>query len=117
MGRVVMVLKRPPYGDINAAEAVRHAMGGVSAELCVDLILVDGGVLLARKNQEDTGTGFTNLEEALKDCIDMGVEVYADRASLRDHHLEAGDIVDAVKMTSAFQIAELIQGAATTMIF
>jgi predicted peroxiredoxin len=117
MGRIAMVLKRPPYGDINAAEAVRHAMGGLAGDLSVDLILVDSGVLLARKDQDDTGTGFTNLEGALKDCIEMGVEVYADKASLREQHLEAADIVDGVKITNALQIAELIQDAATTMIF
>lgn len=117
MGRIAMILKRPPYGDINAAEAVRHAMGAVAGDLNVDLILVDGGVLLARKEQDDTATGFTNLEGVLKDCVDMGVEVYADKASLREQHLEPADMVDGVKMRNALQIAELIQDAATTMIF
>jgi sulfur relay (sulfurtransferase) DsrF/TusC family protein len=117
MGRIAMILKRPPYGDINAAEAVRHAMGGLAGDLSVDLILVDSGVLLARKDQDDTATGFTNLEGALKDCIEMGVEVYVDKASLREQHLEPADIVAGVKITNALQIAELIQDAATTMIF
>ena len=117
MGKIAMVLKRPPYGDINAAEAVRHAMGGLANDLGVDLILVDSGVLLARKGQDDTGTGFTNLEGALKDCIDMGVEVYADEASLREQHLEAADLVDGVKITNAHQIAGLMRAASTTMIF
>ena len=117
MGRIAMVLKRPPYGDINAAEAVRHAMGGLANELSVDLILVDSGVMLARKGQDDTGTGFTNLEGALKDCVEMGVEVYADEASLKEQHLEAADIVEGVKITNARQITGLIQAASTTMIF
>jgi len=117
MGKIAMVLRRAPYGDINAAEAVRHAMGGVADELTVDLILVDSGVLLAKKGQDDTDTGFTNLEGTLKDCIDMGVEVYADKASVREQHLESADIVDGVKLASAAEIAELMQEAKTTMIF
>ncbi len=117
MGKIVMILRRAPYGDINAAEAVRHAMGGAADELTVDLILVDSGVLLAKKGQDDTGTGFTNLEGTLKDCIDMGVEVYADKASVREQHLESADIVDGVKLASAAEIAELMQEAKTTMIF
>ncbi len=117
MSRIAMVLKRPPYGDINAAEAVRHALGGVAGELGVDLILVDSGVLLARKGQDDTATGFTNLEGALKDCIDMGVEVYADKASVREQQLDSADIVDGVKVANALQVSELIQNAKTTMIF
>ncbi len=117
MDKIAMILKRSPYGDISAAEAVRHALGGVAGELAVDLILVDGGVLLAKKGHDDAGTDFTNLEGALKDCIDMGVEVYADKASIREQHLESADIADGVKSANAMQIAELIQKAKTTMIF
>lgn len=117
MGTVAMILRRAPYGDINAAEAVRHAMGGAADELDIDLILVDGGILLAKKGQDDTGTDFTNLESTLKDCIDMGVQVYADRASVREQHLELTDMIDGVKIANAAEIAELIRAAKTTMIF
>ena len=30
MSKIAMILRKAPYGDINAAEAVRHAMGGAS---------------------------------------------------------------------------------------
>jgi len=117
MEKVAVILKRSPYGDINAAEAVRHAMGGVGAEFAVSLVLVDGGVLLAKKGQDGTGTGFTNLGETLRDCIEMGVEVFADKGSIREQHLETEDIVDKVKIENTIQIAELIQEAKTTLIF
>lgn len=55
MSKIAMILRKAPYGDINAAEAVRHAMGGAADELSVSLVLVDSGVLLARKGQDDTG--------------------------------------------------------------
>ncbi len=117
MGNVAMILKRSPYGDINAAEAVRHALGAVSCEMAADLILVDGGVLLAKKGQDDKGTGFTNLEGALKDCNEMGVTVYADTASLKVHHLASSDLVESVKSVSGEKIAELVKDAKFTMIF
>jgi tRNA 2-thiouridine synthesizing protein D len=117
MANVAMILKRSPYGDINAAEAVRHALGAVSLEMSVDLILVDGGVLLAKKGQDDTGTGFTNLEGALKDCLDMGVTVYADTASLKVHRLASNDLVESIKSVSGEKIAELVKEAKSTMIF
>jgi len=117
MAAIAMILKRSPYGDINAAEAVRHALGAVSGELSVDLILVDGGVLLAKKGQDDTGTGFTNLEGALKDCLDMGVSVYADGQSLKTRRVAQGDVVDGVKAVGGKEIAGLIKEATTTMIF
>jgi len=117
MGKIAMILRRAPYGDINAAEAVRHAMGGAADELNIDLILVDSGVLLAKKGQDDTGTGFTNLEGALRDCIDMGVNVYADKASVREQQLDSGDLVDGVRIVNAIEIAGAVQEAKTTVIF
>ncbi|HKN19635.1 MAG TPA: DsrE family protein [Dissulfurispiraceae bacterium] len=117
MSKIIMILRRPPYGDINAAEAVRHAMGGIADDLNIHLVLIDGGVLLTKKGQDESGTGFTNLEEALKDCIDMGVEVSAEELSLKYNCLEPQDIVDGVKIISEAEIAELLTDAKTTMIF
>jgi tRNA 2-thiouridine synthesizing protein D len=117
MGRVTMILRKPPYGDISAAEAVRHALGAVSGDMAVSLILVDGGVQLARKGQDDTGTGFTNLEATLNDCKEMGVEVFADNLSLIEHDLKKEDIVEGVEVASESDIAALIKNADTTMIF
>jgi tRNA 2-thiouridine synthesizing protein D len=117
MGRIAMVVRKSPYGDINAAEAVRHAMGGLADELAVDIILVDGGVLLARRGQDITGTGFTNLGGALKNCIDSDLAVYADRSSLNEQHLEASDIIEGVTIANAADIAELVQKARAIMIF
>lgn len=117
MGNIAMILKRSPYGDINAAEAVRHALGAVSFEMSVDLILVDGGVLLAKKGQDDTGTGFTNLESTLKDCLEMGVAVYADVASLKAQRVASNDVVENVKLVGVKEIAGLLKEAKATMIF
>lgn len=117
MAQIAMILKRPPYGDISAAEAVRHALGAVSGELSAVLILIHGGVLLAKKGQDEAGTGFTNLGGALKDCVDMGVEVYADTQSVREHRLDPEEIIEGVKMAGNAEIAQIVKDAKTTMIF
>jgi tRNA 2-thiouridine synthesizing protein D len=117
MAAVAMIIKRSPYGDINAAEAVRHALGAVSFDMSVDLILVDGGVLLAKKGQDDTGTGFTNLEGTLKDCLEMGVSVYADVVSLKAQRVAANDLIENVKLVGSKEIAGLVKEAKATMIF
>lgn len=117
MANVAMILKRSPYGDINAAEAVRHALGAVSFEISVNLILVDGGVLLAKKGQDDSGTGFTNLEATLKDCLDMGVVVYADTLSMNAQRMDPKDLIEGVKAISGKEIAGLLKDAKSTMIF
>lgn len=117
MQNIAMILKRPPYGDINAAEAVRHALGAVSSEINVTLILVDGGVLLAKKGQDESTTGFTSLGDSLRDCIEMGVSVYADIASLKAKGVASSDLLENVKPVGWEEIAGLIKDAESTMIF
>ena len=117
MGTVAMILRKAPYGDINAAEAVRHALGAVSDDLKVSLILVDGGVLLARKGQDDTDTGFTNLEATLKDCKEMGIDIFADNLSLIEQGLNKEDMADVVETASESEIAAILTEADKTMIF
>lgn len=117
MPAVAMILKRSPYGDINAAEAVRHALGAASSDRSVRLLLVDGGVLLAKKGQDDAGTGFTNLEATLRDCLDMGIPVYADGESLKAHRIGSEDLIAGVREVSAGELAGLMKEAKTTMIF
>ncbi len=117
MNKIAMILRKPPYGDINAAEAVRHAMGAVADDIGVYLLLLDGGVLLAKKSQEEGDSGFTNLGNVLTDCIDMGVEVYAEELSVKEQSLATSDIVDGVKIINASEIAGLVKEAKTTMIF
>jgi len=117
MGKIAMILRKPPYGDINAAEAVRHALGAVSGEIAVSLILVDGGVQLAKKGQDDTGTGYTNLEATLKDCVEMGVEVFVDSLSLIEQDLKKEDVVEGVEVVNESAIASLLKQADSTMIF
>lgn len=117
MEKVTMILGKPPYGDIGAAEAVRHALGAVSEGISVSLILVDGGVELAREGQDDKGTGFTNLGETLKDCMEMGVSVLADSLSLVGHGLKREDMAGGVQAADESLIAELVRSADRTMIF
>jgi len=117
MSKVAMILRKPPYGDINAAEALRHVMGAIDAELDINLILVDGGVLLAKKGQDQSGSGFTNLEKTLQVCINMEIKVYADESSIKDQHLELTDILDNVKVINSSETAEIIKVVETTLIF
>lgn len=115
--KVAIVLRRPPYGDINAAEAVRHALGAVSSELEVSLILLDGGVLLSKKGHDAAGTDVTALDAVLMDCIEMGVGVYAEKSSLIKERVEEKEMVQGVKTISGAFAAELIGEAGQTMIF
>lgn len=117
MQTVAVVLKRPPYGQIEAAEAVRHALGAVTGGLEVRLLLVDGGVHLARTGQETIEGGPTNLGEALNDCLQMGITVYAEETSLREHAVEPKNIIAGVQIVPGSTITELISSVDATLIF
>lgn len=117
MKKVAILLRRPPYGDINAAEAVRHALGAAGAELDVSLVLLDSGALAAKQEQDEEGTGFTSIGEALADCVGMGVGVYTDKASLRQEQLDETELIEGVSILSGAEIGELLHGADQTLIF
>ena len=117
MGSVSIILRRPPYGSVDASEAIRHALGGIIEEMEVKLILVDGGVAAARKGHNVSGTEYSSIEEGIKDCIDMGASVYADKASMKDHHLDSGDMIEGVMIANGSDIAVRISESDITMIF
>lgn len=117
MNSLCVMLRKPPYGSVDAAEAVRHVLGGVTEELPVKLLLVDGGVNAARKGQDTTGSGYASVEEGVRDCIDMGAEVFADALSLKLHALPPEDLTEGVQIIDSHAIAALIRESSPVMIF
>lgn len=117
MGSISIILRRPPYGTVDASESIRHALGGITEDMSVKLILVDGGVNAAKKGQDISNTEYSNIEAGIKDCIDMGVNVYVDKISIKDEHLETEELIDGVIIANGSEIAEIIKESDTTMIF
>jgi predicted peroxiredoxin len=117
MGSISIILRRPPYGTVDASEALRHALGGVTDDMEVKLLLVSGGVHAARKGQDVSQTEYMNAGEGLQDCIDMGVTVYADEASLKREQIGRDCIIEGVMISSSSEIAAIIGRTDTTMIF
>lgn len=117
MKSLAVILMKPPYGCINAVEAVRHALGGVGEELEVSFLLVDSGVLAAVKGQDAGETGFISLEGSVGDCIDMDVKVYADKASLRNADLDEADIVGGVQVINSSEASAIVSEADRVIIY
>ena len=115
--KLAVILTKPPYGDIQAAEAIRHALGAVGDDIDVTLLLVDEGVYLAKKGQVVDGSGYTELGESVSDLIEMGCDVYAEKVSLREAGLDAEDIINNVKIVSGYEISETVKESDKTMIF
>jgi len=117
MGSISIILRRPPYGTVDASEALRHALGGVTNDMEVKLLLVGGGVHAARKGQDASQTEYLNAGEGIQDCIDMGVAVYADDASLKREQVGTDSLIEGVTVTSSAEIADIVGKTDTTMIF
>lgn len=117
MKSLAVILVKPPYGCINAVEAVRHALGGVGEELEVSFLLVDSGVLAAVKGQDAGETGFISLEGSVGDCVDMDVKVYVDKASLRDEDLEETDLVGGVQVINSSEVSAIVSEADRVIIY
>ncbi len=117
MQSISIILRKPPYGTVDAPEAIRHTLGAATEELPVQLILVDGGVHAARKGQDAGTTGYLSAEEGIRDCLDMGAKVYVDRNSLETAGLESSDLIDGVIVASGEDIAAAMKHAGTTVIF
>ena len=117
MGSISIILRRPPYGTVDASEAIRHALGGATNDMEVKLLLVDGGVHAARKGQDVSETKYLNAGDGIQDCIDMGVAVYADEASLKREQIGNDGIIEGVTITNGSEIAAMIGKTDTTIVF
>lgn len=117
MESISIILTKSPYGSVDAAEAVRHALGAVIEDMTVSLFLLDGGVNAAKKGQDTSSTSYLSLESGISDCIEMGVKVYTDRTSLKESNRESAEIVEGIEILGASEIAEIIQNSDVTMIF
>jgi sulfur relay (sulfurtransferase) DsrF/TusC family protein len=117
MGSISIILRRPPYGTVDASEAIRHALGGVTEDMEVKLLLVDGGVNAARRGQDVSQTEYLNAGEGVQDCIDMGVLVYADEASLKREQIGTDRLIEGVTIANGSEIADMVRKTDTTMIF
>ncbi|MEW6233346.1 MAG: DsrE family protein, partial [Chloroflexota bacterium] len=67
-----ILVRKPPYGTIHAAEALRHAGGALKSSLKVTLVMIDDGVYLAKDWQQSADLDWVNLAEAVKRLIAQG---------------------------------------------
>lgn len=116
MRSLLVILRKPPYGTVDAAEAVRHAGGAGNFDYRSTLYMIDGGVCTARKNQEAGDTGFSGLGESLELLSDE-MDIYVCRQSLNDWGIGEGDLIDGIKIDDGGALKKALQNAQAVMIF
>ncbi len=115
--KLTVLLRKPPYGDSKAEEAIKHAESAIENKMDIKLLLVDGGVLLAKKGQSEGNTGYTNLGTTLKDFIDKGGKVLIERLSIKELGIETDDIIEGASLENGYEISETIKESDKILIF
>ncbi len=116
MDNLLVILRKPPYGVINAAEAVRHAGGASGFEYKATLYLIDSGVFNAKKDQDSGNTGFTGISESLELLCDE-MEIYACGNSLDEYSLNKDDLIEGVIVDDGKVLEQALKNAQTVMVY
>ncbi len=117
MVSISIILRKAPYGSVDAPEAIRHALGGINDDMSVNLVFVGSGVNAARRDQDISGTNYLSVEDGIRDCIDMGVTVFAETKSLDDEQISDKDLIEGVLRAGFDKIGEVLKASGTVMIF
>ncbi len=117
MATLSIILRKAPYGSVDAPEAIRHALGGINDDMSVNLVFIGSGVNAVRRNQDISGTNYLSVEDGIRDCIDMGVTVFAESESLCDQRISETELIEGVLRTGFDKIGEVLKTSGTVMIF
>jgi sulfur relay (sulfurtransferase) DsrF/TusC family protein len=116
MNNLLVILRKPPYGVINAAEAVRHAGGASGFDFKAILYLTGSGVFSAKKDQDAGSSGFTGIGESLELLSDE-MEIYACRNSLNESGIEEDDLIEGVRIDDGRVLKDALINAQSIMIY
>jgi sulfur relay (sulfurtransferase) DsrF/TusC family protein len=116
MDELLVILRKPPYGMVNAAEAIRHAGGASGSDYKATLYLIDSGVYTAKKNQDVGNTGFTGLSESLE-MLTGEMDICVSKDSLKEYGIEENALVEGVKIDNGEVLKQALKNSQSVMIF
>ncbi|MCL4370829.1 MAG: DsrE family protein [Chloroflexi bacterium] len=124
---MTIVVRRAPYGTIDAAEAIRHAAGGLNFKVPTTLLLMEDGVFVARRDQRPEGIGYLSLSRALEEYLarrgkdqdgeEIGGRVVVHAPSARERGLTPDDLIAGVRVVDEAESARLLAGSGWTPVY
>lgn len=117
MKKLSIVITRPPFGTINAAEALRFANGAAAYGHDLSLILVNDGVLTAKRNQKAEPSGYTSLSPLVENLAKKGSKILIDAYSVSRLGLCKEDFVKEVKFVDICEISSNLLASEMRAIF
>lgn len=119
--QLCILVHRPPYGGIQAAEAIRHLNGAATQGLEATAILLGDGVYVARASQDAGTTGWTALspvlEEALRRAGTGSPRLLVDRESLHARGIPAESLIPGSTVVGEHAIADALSQARWVMVY
>ena len=125
--RMTIVVRRAPYGTIDAAEAIRHAAGGLNFKVPTTLLLMEDGVFVARRDQRPEGIGYLSLSRALEDYLarrgkgqegeEIAGQVVVHGPSLKERGLAAEDLIPGAKVVEEAEATRILASGGWTLVY
>ena len=125
--RMTIVVRRAPYGTIDAAEAIRHAAGGLSFQVPTTLLLVEDGVYVAKRGQQPEGVGYLSLSRALEEYLarrahdqeghEIAGRLVVHGPSARERGLSPEELVAGASVVEESETARLLAESGWTLVY
>lgn len=117
---VCILVRRAPYGVIQAAEAIRHINGAVANGFAATAVFADDGVYVLKTGQDAVGTSFTSLGGALNDALakpEPRAKILVHRSSAEARGLSEEDLLSGVEWINDTELAALMTEVPNVMLF
>ena len=109
--KFLYVNRKAPYGTIYALESLEVVLIGAAFEQDVSVAFIGDGVYQLAKGQDTRGLAVKNFSPAFGALEDYDVnKLYVDRESLLARGLNEDDLLVPVKVLSASEMAEIMDG-------
>lgn len=116
--RILIVCRRPPYGESFAREALDVAMAAAAFNQNIALLFLDAGVTVLAKNQFSDGIQEKSLEKqfAALPLYDV-TELYVDANALQQYGLADDDLSLPAQHLDSNAITQLLERSDVVMNF
>ena len=115
-----VLVDRSPYGSIQSAEALRHALAAVGKGWEVVLALTGDAILTALPGQSPRAGEWTCLGEAVAEFIKGGdgrATVLVEEGALAAWGIRAGDLIQGIRPASLPEIAGALTRCERVLVF